>query len=714
MTGAMTGALSAHGAAAVARLMRPRAVAIVGISAKPGSAGHTVLANLTLNDYAGDIHLVGRSGGTIEGRGVLPNVDALPEGVDLAVFTLPAGGVREAIAACVRRKVGSAVIFASGFAEMGEDERGEQQAISALAREGGLALVGPNCLGYSNLVDGLSIGFAGASKLVRMAPDAGPGLAIVGQSGGLMGHLRLGLDVRSVPVSYMITTGNEAGLGLADFVEYLVEDAATSGIVIYAEDIRRPAEFLAAAAQARAKGKPIIVMHPGRGARAQAAARSHTGALAGDYAVMSMKVKDAGIALVDTLDELLDVSEILARYPAGCTGGAGILTFSGAFCGIALDFCEELGLDVPPLSPESEAALRPLLPNFLTPRNPLDLGTQPIWQPELVGIGAKALLSEPSVGGLVVSIAGGPPKQQMLYLDGLLTAMEGSRKPVTFSILGDESPLAPEFMAKARQNRVVLQRSSDRALRAMAQVNAYGRRAAAARPRRPAVPFAGLPALGSGPQAEWLGKTVLAAIGVATPPGGLARTVDEAAATAARIGYPVAMKAQAAALAHKTEAGGVLLGIADEAALRRAWRTLADNVGRAQPGLALDGALVEAMAPRGVELVIGAKRDPRWGPVLLVGLGGIWVEALGDVRLLPADLPEAAIAEELLELKSAKLLRGFRGTPPADIAAAARAAALVGRLIETVPEILEIDINPLVVHAEGKGATALDALIVTR
>ena len=313
----------------------------------------------------------------------------------------------------------------------------------------------------------------------------------------------------------------------------------------------------------------------------------------------------------------------------------------------------------------------------------------------------------------MISIPTGTPKQAMLYLQALIEAMKGSTKPVVFSILGDQSPLPPDFAALVREQRMILSRSADRSLRAMARATFYGRALERAHRVVAAQPFANLPKLGKGNQPEWLGKQLLAAVGVRIPVGGLATTVDEAVKTAAHIGYPVALKAQAAALAHKTEAGAVVLGVTDESSVRRAWEALRSNVQRAQPGLALDGVLVEKMAAKGLELVVGAKRDPKWGPVVLVGLGGVWVEAIGDVRLLPADLDAASIVAEIEMLRSAKLLRGFRGSPALDVAAVAHTAALVGRLMRTVPEIVEIDINPLFVHPNGEGVTAVDALIVT-
>jgi acetate---CoA ligase (ADP-forming) len=695
-------------------IMRPRSVAIVGVSAKPGSAGRVVLELLHNNKFAGPIHVVGRSTTDIEGHKVLASVDELPENVDLTVLTLPAAAVREAVEGCVRRKVKAAVIFASGFAEVGSDGNSEQDRIGAIARAGGLALVGPNCLGLMNFVDGFAAVFFSPQPIPRLPEGTRGAVAIVAQSGGLGNHLQAGLEARDVPVSCWISTGNEAGLGLADFIQYLLDDPVTQVIALYAEDIRRPQEFLDIAGEAMRRGKPIVMLHPGRGAKAKEAARSHTGALTGDHAAMRTLVERAGVVVVDNLDELMDVSEILARFPKPSKGDLGILTFSGAFCGIAHDFCEDIGVHLPPLSRETLEYLTPILPAFLPPKNPLDLGTQTIQQPELLQTCAEALLRDPAIGGLVISIPATSPRHSVIYIEGIAAASKTGNKPVALAILGDGSPLSPDFMAVVRKNKIVLSRSSDRTMRAMGKVLGYGNRNSALAAREPvsAAPIA-IPELGAGAQPEWLGKKALAALGIAIPAGELARSVEAAVAVADRVGYPVAMKAQAAKLEHKTEAGGVMLGIANAEDVRRAWKTLHDNVERAQPGLKLDGVLVEAMSPRGLELVIGARRDPRWGPVVMVGLGGIWVEALGDVRLLPPDLSEAEIAGELRKLKTAKLLNGFRGLPPVDISAVAAAAAAVGRLMRAHPQILEIDINPLMVHAAGRGATALDALIIT-
>jgi acyl-CoA synthetase (NDP forming) len=695
-------------------MMRPRSVAIVGLSAKPGSAGRVVLELLSNNKFTGPVHLVGRTATDVDGRKVLANVDELPQDVDLAVITLPAAAVREAVEACVRRKVKTAVVFASGFAEVGSDGVSEQDRIGAIARAGGLALVGPNCLGFMNFVDGFAAVFFSPQPIPRLPDGTKGAVAIVAQSGGLGSHLQSGLDARGVPVSCWISTGNEAGLGLADFIQYLLDDPVTQVIALYAEDIRRPQEFIDIAGEALRRGKPIVMMHPGRGTKAKEAARSHTGALTGDHAVMRTVVERAGVVVVDTLDELIDVSELLARFPKASRGDLGILTFSGAFCGIAHDFCEDIGVHLPPLSPDTQVYLETILPAFLPPKNPLDLGTQTIQQPELLQMCVEALLRDPAIGGLAISIPATSPRHAVIYIEGVVAAGKKSPKPLALAILGDGSPLAPDFTAIVRENNVVLSRSSDRVLRAMGKVIGYGNRNTARAERKviPAGPVS-IPKLGQGAQPEWLGKQVLAALGIAVPAGELAGSAAAAVAIAERVGYPIAMKAQAAQLTHKTEAGGVILGLADAEAVRRTWAALHADVERAQPGLKLDGVLVEAMAPRGLELVVGARRDPRWGPVLMLGLGGIWVEALGDVRLMAPDLTEDEIVAELDKLKTAKLLHGFRNTPPVDVKAAAAAAVALGRLMRMRPDVTEVDINPLMVHAAGHGATALDALIVT-
>jgi acetate---CoA ligase (ADP-forming) len=697
----MSGAADARGPKAVARFLRPRSVAIVGISSRAGSAGQVILQALKLNGFKGDIHLVGRSTEPIDGRPVLKSADELPEGVDLAVFTLPAASVREAIEGCARRKVGSAMIFAAGFAEVGD--HATQDAVTKTARDAGLAVVGPNCLGVTNNVDCLWLHMLYAREAKRGVKD---GIAIVGQSGGLLGHFQRAADGLGLPLSYVISTGNEAGLEGTDFVEFLADDPSTRVIAIYCEQIRRPAEFLAACRRARAAGKPIVLMQAGRGAKARKAAQSHTGALIGDWATMQTQAEDAGAIVVSTMDEMMDLVQILVRFPTPPTKGPGILTASGAYVGLTNDFAEDVGLELPELEPDTLKKVSAVLPSYGNYGNPLDVTAG--FALDSLSTVAKTLIDDANVGMLFISF----PISYPGVVNAFNKGMADSPKPKVLVALGDSWQLPPEVMQAVGESTAVFSRSSDRMLRAITLYTRYGRSLARTRaPANPA-PFPGMPKLAKGAQPEWLGKKILSAAGIRVPDGELARTADDAAAIAKRVGYPVALKAQAAALTHKTEAGGVMLNLVDEAVLRAAWATMQDNIKRAAPGVALEGCLVEKMSPKGLELMIGAKRDPAWGAVLLLGLGGIWVEALGDVRLLPVDADETQIVEALSKLRTAKLLTGFRGAPPVDIDSVTKAVLAIGRLMRTTPGIVEIDVNPLMVHAKGQGATALDALIV--
>jgi acyl-CoA synthetase (NDP forming) len=447
-------------------------------------------------------------------------------------------------------------------------------------------------------------------------------------------------------------------------------------------------------------------MFPGRSAKSRQAARSHTGALVGDYATMRTQVEDAGAIVVGTMDEMMDLAEILVRFPKPPVKGPGILTASGAFVGLSNDMAEELGFEFPQVEPATLKIFEETLPPYGNYGNPLDTtaGFTPTSLPAVV----KALIDDPNIGMLFISF----PINTAIVVQAFNKGMEETDKPKVMVALGDTWPLAADVMEAVRQSPAVFGRSSDRMMRAVALYTRYGRLLARPRNSHQPEPIKGLPLLGKGTQPEWLGKKVLAAAGIRVPAGDLARTADEAAAIAKRIGYPVVLKAQAAALSHKTEAGGVMLNLADEASLRSAWDKMMQSVKRAAPGVTLDGALVEKMSPKGIELMIGAKRDPGWGTVLLLGLGGIWVEALGDVQLLPGSADKEQIVEALHKLRSAKLLAGVRGAPPADIEAVAETVMAIGRLMQTVPELTEIDVNPLMVHDKGQGVTALDALIV--
>ena len=684
--------------------MRPRSVAIVGASPERGSIGNNVLVNLERSGFSGTIHLVSRSRAEIAGRACVPTIDDLPKGIDAVALVVPEAAVPDAVEACVRAQAGSAVVFASGFAEGGDEGRAKQDRMATAARTGGLVLLGPNCIGYTNFADGTALTFEPLGEPPRRAER---GAVVIAQSGAMTTNLRLGLIAKGVPVVAAISTGNEAVAGIEDFLADALAGEAARLIVLFVEQVRRPKFFLELVRRARAASRPVIMLHPGRTERARSAALSHTGALAGDHALMAAVLENENVLLVDTIDEMFDTTALLARWPDPRPEGAAIVTNSGAFRGVALDFCAEQGLELPALAPGTQAKLKAMLPSYAAIDNPLDITTIGLSQLDIFGRTAQAMLDDPAVGALVAAFIPGAPPLQMARGRSLLPVIEASAKPVAFALFGDETPLAPEFLDMVRAAAVPLFRSPDRALRAMARVQDYGR--FLARRRRASAALAAPPLPGSGAIAEHRAKEFLAALGIAVPDGALAASLEEAGAIARKIGFPVVLKAQSRDLLHKSDAGGVIAGIADPAGLAAGWAKLHANIARARPGLALDGVLVETHAPPGIEMIVGARRDPDWGPVLMLGLGGIWTEALADIRLLTPDRGEADIVAEIRRLKGSALLKGHRGSAPADLRTVAQAAMVLGDLMLACPALSEVEINPLAVYPHG--AVALDALM---
>lgn len=691
------------------RLLNPSSVAIAGASPDPNSIGGAVLRNVEASGFAGELTLVSPRRDEINGRPCVKSLRDIPEGTDAVILNIPRAAIRQALEDCVARKAGGAVVFASGFGEAGEEGRAEQEAISALCRENGLALIGPNCLGFINYADGFSATFEGQAFDAKSA-EAERRIAVIAQSGATATSVRDAFRARDLSVSHMITTGNEAVLHAADFVSYAI-DAGAAAVALYIEQIRNPESFLTAARRARKKGVPLVMLHPGRSARAREAAQSHTGALTGDYAMMKTAVENEAVVLVETMDELLDATVILQRFPHPPHGDAAIVTNSGAIRGLSLDLVEDVGL---PLAAPSQATLdvfKSLVPDGMEIDLPLDLGTAGYSNAGVYTETAAALLADDNAASVLCAMIGGGPHQQRAKAEALAPLMSGTDKPVVLTITGDQSGLDPEFNRLVREHGIPLFRSLDRSIRAMSAVHAFAKARDEAEDRRAAP--AGLPPLkGSGAICEHDGKTWLRKLGVPVPKGGLAASAGEACKLAAEIGYPVVIKAHAPTLIHKSDVGGVIVGVKDENDLKAAWERLHANVAASAKNVTLEGVLVERMAPRGLEMVVGAKRDPDWGPVVLAGLGGVWIEALKAVEIMPPDITRERAVERICAMRGASLLGAFRGQPARDVGALADIVVLIGDAMRDDPSILEVDINPVMVFAEGEGAMALDALIV--
>ncbi|WP_028207348.1 acetate--CoA ligase family protein [Paraburkholderia nodosa] len=697
----------------VERLLRPASIAIVGASPTPGALGASLLANLERNDYRGQIYLVNPKRDEINGRPCVNSIEQLPDGIDVAVLAIPQAAVLDAVRQLAARKVGAVVIFSAGFAEAGAEGIAQQQEIARIAADAGMLVEGPNCLGCINYLERVPLTFieTNVSKEQASRSRSQPAIGILSQSGAMMAVLNTMLASRGLPLSYAVSTGNEAASHLEDYLQFLLDDPGTRVITMIAEQFRQPGRLLEIARAARRAGKLLVLLHPGRSAAARASAATHTGAMAGDHALMLTKVERAGIVVAHTLEELGDIAEIglrCARLPAS---GTAIVGESGAFKALCLDICETLDLELPPVSDDDAPALRTAMPAFVAVSNPLDLTAQGLVDPELYYRTLSALFDDPRFSVIVVGLIQTDPVTCSIKMPPVLRAVRELRptKPVICAGLDEGAAVPPEYVAQMRELGIPYFPSTERALRAVARLVELASRDFAEADLEPV--NVRLPQQ-AGVVPEYRAKQVLAPLGVPFSRGELATDVDAALTIAERIGYPVALKVQAAGLSHKSDVGGVILGVSGIDALRAAWLQLGDNVKRHAPTVVPDGVLIERMGRRGLEMIVGARNDPQWGPVILVGFGGVAAEVMRDVRLLPHDLTREAVAREIGLLKGAPLLQGYRGEPALDVEALADVVLRLGALLQSQPGIREIDLNPVVVYPEGNGVLALDALML--
>ena len=513
----MTDTLAKPATRSLDRLLRPRSVAIVGASPTPGALGASVLANLERHGFAGDIHLINPKRDEIDGRPCLKSIDDLPYGVDAAVLAIPGGAVLATVRALAARGIGAVVIFAAGFAEGGEEGLAAQQEIARLAEQHGIVVEGPNCLGMTNYVDGIPLTFVQASS-ERLGDR--PGVGIVSQSGAMAVVLGTTLMAKGLGTSISVSTGNEAASGVEDYVDYLLDDPATHAIAMIVEQFRKPARFLALAGRARAAGKPIVLLHPGRSSAARESAATHTGAMAGDYQVMRTKVERAGVVLVDSLEELGDVIDLSIRAGPIPAGGAAVLTESGAFKALTLDLCEAIGLDLPAPAPQTEAALRAALPDFIPVSNPMDLTAQALVDPDLYRRTIEPLLEDDRFGSVILGIIQTDAATAKLKFEPIIAAIRAlkPRKPVIFAGLDEGAPVPADYIRTLRDLGVSYFPSPDRAFRAVARLEAAAARdvAASAEP-----PMAVELPIGGGVIPEYRAKALLAPIGIRFPQGRL-------------------------------------------------------------------------------------------------------------------------------------------------------------------------------------------------
>jgi acetyl-CoA synthetase len=695
---------------ALAPLLNPSSIAIVGASPRPGSFGNRTQRNLA--GFGGRVLLVNPRYGEIDGTACYPGISALPETPDCAVVVVGQEGVEEIVADCVARGVGGVIVYAAGYAETGVPERAAlQERLVGRVRGTATRLMGPNCMGATNYETGARMTFG---RMPDRPPPGAVSIGIVTQSGALSMSLAQAIE-RGVSVSHVFTTGNSGDVALPDLVAYLAGEPGCHGIVAVFEGLRDARPLLEAARLARDAGKPLVIYKMAVGLKGAAAALSHTGSLAGSQALYAAALEDLGAVMVDDFDLVMETVQFLAK--AGRPKGQGpisVVTSGGAGIIIA-DKAEKHGIPMPLPRGETLKILQENVPQFGTIGNPTDLTAQTMNDDTPVRNCAAAVMADPGYGAAVIpySFADAMAQQRLEIWKGE-AARQGKMICSLWVSQWFEGPGSRE--GEAHPN-VAIFRSPDNLFRTLAKWYAREKAFAAPAPAPLALPGARdraktlLTGAGSAVLTEREAKAVLAEYGVPVVREALARSADEAVSVAASIGYPIVLKIESPDIPHKTEADGIRLNLADAEAVRAAFSEVTANARAHRPEARINGVLVQPFIAAGVEILIGGRVEPAFGPAIVVALGGALVELLQDsaIRLAPVTARQAA--EMLESLKGARLLDGFRGSEPVD---KARLAEIICRVSEFIAdhagEISELDVNPLICSA-GR-ILAVDAVIV--
>jgi acetate---CoA ligase (ADP-forming) len=692
------------------RLLHPRSVAVIGASTRAGSFGERVLHNL--KHYSGRHYPVNARYAAIGDQTCYPNVRDLPEAVDCAVITAAREAVEEIVLDCAKAGVGGAIIFASGYSETGKDDRiAQQERLAAISRETGLRIVGPNCIGVVNAVLDSRITFMDITPIPQ---PGGQAVGVISQSGALGMALAQGV-VRGLSVSHVLTSGNSVDVDMADYVNYLVEDPACASIACVFEGMSTPERLLLAAENAWAKDKPLVIFKMATGEQGARAAMSHTGSLAGSHASYRAVFRRAGAVVVDDYEALMETAAFFAKAPPPKAAGVAVVAASGGAAIMCADRAEQHGVPMPQPSDPVREVLESRIPEFGSSRNPCDVTAAVLSDPESLGICAGALLSDAQYGVLVSPMTYGyaaSARRPLVYNE--LAKQHGKMACVVWQTEWQEGP----GVVDANQcDRLALFRSMDACFGALAAWQwRAGKRKAGAQTvpvTQAAVITAArrLIAAGGATLTEREAKDVLALYDVPVVGERLVQSGDEAVDAAAALGYPVVLKVESPDLPHKTEAGVIRLNLRTAGDVRAGYAAVMANAGKVEPPPRVNGVLVQPMVPQGVEMVVGARVDPLFGPLIVVGLGGILVELLKDTALSPAPVTPLEAKGLLGQLKGAKLLEGFRGMEAVDIGRLAEVISNVSRFVaDHRDSIAELDVNPLI--CAGGRITAVDALIV--
>ncbi len=704
-------------------LFWPRHVAVIGASADLESLRGRLMHTLSAHPFQGQLYPVTRSHKEVLGRKAYASVADLPQRPDLAVMIIPAQFIPQELERCARAGAKAAVVLSSGFAEAAGGEGAELQAeIRAIAKRYDLAVIGPNAEGFANTAAALCPTFSPAleaSPRPLLPPGSERGqVTVLAQSGGIgfafFDHGR----AKELAFRYIVTTGNEACLETMDLAEYALDEGKTQALIVLLEDVKDPNTFRRVAEKALRAGIPIITAKIGRSEAGVRAAASHTAALAGSYAAYRAMFARYGLIEGHDIAEMVDLAGAFiacrGRLPAGKR--VVICTASGGGGGWMADACAAAGLEVPILDPDTRARLDRHLPAYGTSQNPVDATAQAVHKIGYAGL-ARLVLEAPAIDGSIVVITARSPKNLAKQQADLRALSDAAQKPI---LLWSYTVPAAESTAILRQAGYPLftdLRNCARAMAVMADYRALRQRflqpievVSAPAPPRPATALAA----GDGVLCEWQARPLLAAYGIGGDLAGeLVDSAEAAVAAASTLGVPVALKLQSPDIAHKTEAGALRLNLRGADQVRAAYAAVTAAGKAYAPAARILGVLVQAMAPPGQEVILGIKRDATFGPMLLIGLGGVNVELLQDVILAPLPLLPAEARSLLWRLRGARLLRSFRGGAPADVDALVDAMLRLARLAQDCAEtIAEIDLNPVIVHGQGQGISVVDALVL--
>ncbi len=706
-------------------LIAPKSVAIVGASQRGADAnlareprGNRVIRNLKTFGFEGRIVTVNPKYTEVMGYPCYPDVASIPEPVDCLVSAVPNRHVPDLLESAAKAGVRAAVVFAAGFGEIGGEGKARQARLEALSKERGFLICGPNCYGVLNV-------FGKAPLFASTIPAgflAGP-VALISQSGGLSTTIANALMLnRHVGLSHIISCGNQAGATLEEYINYFVEDDNTRVIAVFAEGFKQPEKLLPAAHKAAERNKPLIILKGGRSDVSKRAAATHSGSLAGAAEVVDAVFRQGGIVSVRSINELIDSVSVFScdgfvkKYRGG--RGIGVLSGSGGECTLVSDAASNAGIEVPELTEATKSQLQAAVADFGNMNNPLD-GTGAMFDddtifPRLL----QGLVDDTNIDFVTINLEANDPRPKELKSGTRFSAIiekaaANSDKPIAIfsSVVG--GPVDPDILLPLRNAGVPLMEGAEcttATLRNLAEYHEFQK----SRQTNAATPIAAathgkLPAGILGAEAAF---RLFEEFKIPVVPTVLTRSPDEAAAAADKMGYPVVLKIESGQITHKSDVGGVALKLASAAEVRDGYSRIMHQVAAKAPQAKLDGVVVQRMASEGVEMILGIKRDPLFGPVVLCGLGGILVEVLKDVAIGIPPLSRQQASEMIQRLRGAAILSGVRGKPPADVDALCDAIVGLANLAVSLGDQLNgIDINPLIVLPSGQGVVAVDALV---